>query len=289
MTLIKFIYALFENNSIAAKNINPLSEKLYFIYLYTYLKFKKLIFYDLLKIKHGSFVIWGHTIYFPDFSLFEMIFIDIFIKRIEALETTNPSPKIFDCGANIGMSSFYFKIRYPKSRIICFEPARLAFSYLKKNLSQFENCIFINAALVGSNKKSTNLLTPKGSAKADIGSTVSKEVSDIRWKKLILRKEKVSTTTLSQYIKKGEVIDFIKLDIEGMEQEVLNNLVKSGKINKVKEMFVEYHHHEKNSYTDLVNLLTKNGFRLIPGGDVRPPLPRYKNEFYIAYFWAYRK
>jgi len=53
-------------------------------------------------------------------------------------------------------------------------------------------------------------------------------------------------------------------------------------------MFVEYHHHRKNSLVQILKILDNNGFKIIPSGDVRPPLPPFKNKFYIAYFWAYK-
>jgi len=57
MKFVYFLWALIENNSFAAKNIPTLPEKLYFIYLYTYLKFKKVIRCDLLGQKAGSLYI----------------------------------------------------------------------------------------------------------------------------------------------------------------------------------------------------------------------------------------
>ncbi|OGM12859.1 hypothetical protein A3D84_02330 [Candidatus Woesebacteria bacterium RIFCSPHIGHO2_02_FULL_42_20] len=288
MYLIKFIYALFENNILALKNIKPLKETVYIVYLYSLLKFKKLIVNDILGKKNGAFKIYGKMVYFPDFDLFEMMFIDVFIKQIEALETTNPNPFIIDCGANIGLSSFYLKLKYPNSQIICFEPAKIAFKYLKKNLSQFEGSRVINAAVVGKNVKSVFLETPSISSHADISSSVNPEIGKIRWQKIKVRREKTKAVKLSNYINSNEVVDFVKIDIEGEELAVLKDLVNSKKIKQIKEMFVEYHHHRKNSLVQILKILDNNGFKIIPSGDVRPPLPPFKNKFYIAYFWAYK-
>src|SRR6185436_15983391 len=42
---------------------------------------------------------------------------DIFVAGSLAFETANPSPRILDCGANIGLASLFFKRRYPAARI----------------------------------------------------------------------------------------------------------------------------------------------------------------------------
>ena len=288
MKIILFFYALFENITLAIKNITSPSEKLYFIYLYIFLKFKRLLIYDILRIKSGSLKILSHRVYFPDYELFEMMFIDVFLKRIEYLETKNSAPVIFDCGANIGLSVFYLKVRYPNAKITCFEPSSDAYQYLKKNLSYFNGCKLVKAAVSGKNTKWANLSSPLNAAPADLSSSISSGISEIRWKDIKVKKEKVKTVRLSSYIQKGQTIDFLNLDIEGLEEDVLQDLKKTARLKQVKEMFVEYHHTKNTSFITILDLLTKSGFKIIPGGDVRPPLPRYKDQFYIAYFWAYK-
>jgi hypothetical protein len=38
-----------------------------------------------------------------------------------------------------------------------------------------------------------------------------------------------------------EVVDFLKMDIEGSEVQVLDDLVQSQKINLIKQMIIEFH------------------------------------------------
>ena len=46
---------------------------------------------------------------------------------------------ILDLGANIGASSAFFSMNYPKSQIYSFEPTSMNFSLLKRNMNSFDN------------------------------------------------------------------------------------------------------------------------------------------------------
>ena len=72
---------------------------------------------------------------------------------------------------------------------------------------------------------------------------------------------RVACRRLSTFIT-GE-IDLLKLDIEGMEEPVLDELAASGKLALVREMVVEVHHNLPNSPSRLsriLALLEHNGF-----------------------------
>jgi hypothetical protein len=58
---------------------------------------------------------------------------------------------------------------------------------------------------------------------------------------------------LSQFISKA--VDLLKLDVEGAEFEVLEDLVLSGKIALVQSMMIEYHHKISNSPSRLASFL----------------------------------
>jgi hypothetical protein len=51
----------------------------------------------------------------------------------------------------------------------------------------------------------------------------------------------VRAVRLSTFI--TEEVDFLKIDIEGAEMEVLEELAASGKMNLVQQMAIEFHHH----------------------------------------------
>src|ERR1700693_4874079 len=72
------------------------------------------------EIRHLSAV--DLDFWFFSYSGFVCLFEEIFIRQDYIFVSRRPDPLIIDCGSNIGMSILYFKRRYPKARIIGFEP-----------------------------------------------------------------------------------------------------------------------------------------------------------------------
>ena len=70
---------------------------------------------------------------------------------------------------------------------------------------------------------------------------------------------KVDTVLLDDLIN-GHEVDFLKMDIEGSESDVICH---SNKLKKVNEMFIEYHSFVDcdQRLGDLLSCLTENGFR----------------------------
>jgi hypothetical protein len=63
----------------------------------------------------------------------------------------------------------------------------------------------------------------------------------------------VPSRKLSDFV--GGAVDFLKVDVEGAEHRILRDLVKSGKIDLIKQMVVEYHHHIGNHRSCLAEFL----------------------------------
>jgi FkbM family methyltransferase len=135
-----------------------------------------------------------------------------------------------DCGSNIGLSVLYFKITYPSSKIIAFEPDREAFALLLENVSdnRVGQVTCHNVALTN---YTGNTYLYKDGVPGALGMTLvnsSKQFS-----------EKVLANHLSGFI--NEIVDFLKLDIEGSEVDVLDDLIQSQKIRFIKQMIIEFH------------------------------------------------
>lgn len=224
--------------------------------------------YSLLKVAkteryyHSFINLFGSEIELVDSASFLWTYDDIFTKQIYKFETPNPTPIIVDCGANIGLSVLYFKQLYPQSYITAFEPDREVFAVLKNNIERnnFSNITLVNKALWNSE---TNLEFT--SEKADAG-RFSQNSSKSNGEKY-----KVPTVRLRDYLEQS--VDFLKIDIEGAETQVIQDCFDL--LSNVKNLFVEYHsfNQEPQELNVLINLLTEAGFRLHIHTNSKSPQP----------------
>jgi FkbM family methyltransferase len=160
---------------------------------------------------------------------------EVFTQGHYYFETTNPTPRIIDAGAHIGLSTLYFKKLYPGSEIIAIEPNPHVFRILEKNIeeNQLRHVEALPVALSDQAGEeaffmdesdeqwlSTASFTPG----AWTGSQQSQETQ-------------VQTTFLSLFLDKP--VDFLKMDIEGAEQKVLMAIPEH--LHQIKHMIVEFH------------------------------------------------
>ena len=71
----------------------------------------------------------------------------------------------------------------------------------------------------------------------------------------------VPSRRLSEFIKSD--IDLLKLDVEGAEDAVMDELADSGKLRYVRRLHLEYHHHidaTADKLSSMLRLIESNGF-----------------------------
>jgi FkbM family methyltransferase len=66
---------------------------------------------------------------------------------INKFYNATPKPLIIDCGANIGVASLDFAVRFPKATVIAIEPEMSNFEVLKKNIAGQPNMIAVHGAI----------------------------------------------------------------------------------------------------------------------------------------------
>lgn len=202
---------------------------------------KKLSYYDPIQLVNGL----------------KEIFIDEFY-RIQLPENAY----IIDCGANIGLSVIYIKRNCPNSTIIAFEPDDLNYLLLERNVKSFcFSDVFIrNEAVWMSNTELQFSNTASMTSKIDRLNTLnSKTVKAIRLKDFLTRQ-----------------IDFLKIDIEGAEYEVLKDI--SSELYLVKNMFIEYHGNfsQNAELVELFNIIGNSGFKFY----IKEAAPLYLHPFF---------
>ncbi len=194
-----------------------------------------------------TFVLFGKKIRVPDAASFLFMYQEIFERQIYNFQTTTNQPVIIDGGANIGLSILFCKQLYPHAKIIGFEPDNRIFEILEHNMQQFDfqDIILHQKALW---KTETRLKFQ--SEGADAG-RIDTEKQD--------NYIQVEAVSLRNYL--NQPIDFLKLDIEGAETEVLESC--QDLLKNVKNIFVEYHSFYPQTQTlqRILEILVQNGFR----------------------------
>lgn len=98
----------------------------------------------------------------------------------------------------------------------------------------------------------------------------------------------VQADQLSNWI--GGAVDILKIDIEGAELDVLQEMEGSGKLQHVKHMILEYHHHIESGSDHLSNflrLLERQNFGYQIDARIDKPYPAY--FFQDLTIFAYNK
>ncbi|MDD5570031.1 MAG: FkbM family methyltransferase [Bacteroidales bacterium] len=202
------------------------------------------------RYKNEKTKILGNEISMVDSASFLFLYNEIFEKEIYKFPSGSKKPKILDCGANIGLSVIYFKKLFPDARITAFEPDPLIFKILKNNIDSFN---FNDVELIQkglSNNEGECFFHQEG---ADSGKIINENYD-------CNSKIKIKTTRLKNYL--SEPIDLLKIDIEGMETEVIAD--SKDLLYNVKYIFVEYHsfRNQKQTLHILIGILADAGFRL---------------------------
>lgn len=196
----------------------------------------------------------GLKIYSHNKACIERAFEQIFTRHVYNFNSKTEEPFIIDAGANIGMAVLYWKKRYPKAKIIAFEPSREAYKSLVKNVeaNNLKDVICIDKALSNTN----------GTQKFTTNEVIS---GSLILEKDLANNYDVETTTLGEYLK--DEVDFLKIDIEGAEKLIYDD-VKTN-IHNLNHVFLEYHSfiNENQYLSKFLDLFEKNNFRYFIEGE----------------------
>jgi FkbM family methyltransferase len=203
----------------------------------------------------------GYKVTYRNDCELEVIYDDIFRKNVYFFEANNSEPFIIDCGGHIGLAVLYFKSLYPRARILSFEPNPETFALLQKNIVQndLRGVEAMNMALTRDGNEGAILYVGENFLRAwDSTDTIEPNL----WVNMHeYRGIPVQSTRLSSYI--NERVDFLKLDIEGAEVAVLDEL--NGKLSAVAALTLEYHQNPTNlaegKLGKIIEKLGQSGFR----------------------------
>lgn len=173
---------------------------------------------------------------------------------------------VLDIGANIGRWAMPISAKIgDKGHVFAFEPNEESLSFLRHKVSGLQNVSTFNIALSNGNTEQQEFLIQKGvscppnAAIADTASQITdKENFDV---------VKVPSSSLDNFIKTHNIkaIDFIKIDVEGHELEVIkgfkNGLAMLSPILAI-EILKEKWKGDHASKAEVVKLILKEGYTI---------------------------
>ena len=184
---------------------------------------------------------------------------------------------ILDIGANEGFYALRLASINPAAQILCLEPNPFAFEILLKNISNngLKNIVPLNAAVSSDGRLVNMEFVPQVPA---IGGAKLRDVERSWLKEDIVDRRMVKSTTVEQLVAQHffQRIDILKIDVEGMEDEIVASLNPIA--GKIRRIVVERHSEGlRNTVTDE---LVRLGFELIFEED--PKFERYYGDLYFV-------
>lgn len=191
-----------------------------------------------------------------DLSVFKQVIIDKEYQPVlELIKDHKISiESILDAGANIGLSTIYLNHFLQPKEIICLEPSESTFSRLENNISKNK----INAQLIQAGLwRKDSFLSPNLNFRDGEDWSFSLE------EKKDSSESSIQVFSIETILKKSGLksFDFIKIDIEGGEEELFEDDRLQNVLSKTKIITVEIHD-EKNCRRKIEQDLTDFGFKL---------------------------
>lgn len=218
---------------------------------------------QLFSLNLGNHIIWlrESEAWFA-IHLYDHIFKEKEHFNFSGFESSN-APVIVDLGGNIGMYALAMASTNPNCKVISFEPNPMAFELLNKNMESngIKNVTAINKGAAKVSGKFEMKILDEGSAYG------GKYLGEIKKEYRTWIQEKrfkiinVESLSLPDILKSNNLtsVDILKMDVEGMELEILEGGVDA--LEQIKRIVIEWHDHP--SKEKILKLLLENNFDLV--------------------------
>lgn len=179
---------------------------------------------------------------------------EVFEEEVYKLDLPEPPRVIVDIGANIGCSSIYFAKMWPEAKIYAFEPQRENYEIMLLNTSPYRNIFRFRHAISNFNGQA-NLYAAAEAHKH--GYSLLERDSP---------KELVDVCTLSSWRRLAGIhyIDLLKIDCEGVENKIIQNMAEHHELALVGAIIGEIHGAEN---LPLLHTLRDVGFQVTAPDD----------------------
>jgi FkbM family methyltransferase len=172
---------------------------------------------------------------------------------------------VIDVGANVGRYTILSsKIVGSRGRVIAIEPDPNTFHLLKKNIevNKCTNVTAINCAAYSEDLESLRLFCPSRDCGTSIYNTVMEERTSTE-KFINVPAAKLDSIVRQEFALCEHKINWIKIDVEGAELEVLKGAEMILSKSKDISVLIEVHNlRDGNFYSEIIDMLTNNNFRM---------------------------
>lgn len=190
----------------------------------------------------------GYRVELVDAPSFLSAHYEIFVREAYRFAFAGDAPSIVDLGANIGLATLWFKRAYPRARVVALEPDPAIFACLERNVraNRLADVELVERAAWNADTELD--FVPDGADGGQLGARSG-------------RSFKVKALAVDRFLA-GRPIDFLKIDIEGAEAEVV--AACKPLLPRVGSLFVEYHARKDapSRLGGIVTALEEAGFRL---------------------------
>jgi FkbM family methyltransferase len=138
---------------------------------------------------------------------------EVFCRRIYPVDPG--SAVIVDMGANIGISALYFLTEAPRARCHLFEPNPVMIGRLRENLRDFSQRVVIHEVAVATFEGTVGFGVEESGRYGGIG---------VPTNETIVVPCRSARSVLEDVVKAEGEIDLLKIDVEGIELELLRSL-----------------------------------------------------------------
>ena len=172
-----------------------------------------------------------------------------------------PINTVVDVGANVGKFSVSLFRHFPKSQFYCIEPFSQTFKVLQRNIP-YPNFIFSKVALGEKNESITIKVNPANQSDTNSLRNLTLEADQEN-------SELIEVITLDEFILQNQLnrIDFLKIDTEGFDLQVLKGGIQNLNEGRIKLILVECGLDPSNKYhvyfQELSSFLFSANFTLV--------------------------
>jgi|TARA_Y100001963_G_C6733662_1_gene425165 FkbM family methyltransferase len=150
----------------------------------------------------------------------------------------NSESIVFDVGGYVGEWADKVSKKY-NCKVFCFEPVKQFYDKIKEIKN--DNIILQEKALGTFSGKEKMMLSGDGSSIEKYGKRKNPSHKGFDEKYKCSGSEEINVIDVNEVIFEFEMIDVMKINTEGSEYELLNNLIESGSIEKIKYLQVQFH------------------------------------------------